>query len=296
MRSSRRSGIRVHPAWLLTPVLAYYAAFWLRPTLRVVAESFTDSAGNATLDNYARLLSQPEIRAAFANTVLFTIGSALVQFVLAFVLALWLNKKFRFSNLLLFITLVPMAFPPAAVGILWKTGLYRFGWVNSFLCSVGLMDAAAPMDWMAFKGLRAAMFLIVVDTWTVLPTVMIILLAGLQNLNKEYEEAGLVFGANRLQTLRDIVFPILKPTIVTAMVLRVIAAIQVWLIAVMIFGYNVVPLLVERIAYNIDVITFGEYAKKDAYTLSVIVVAIVLASVSFYLRASASGRSGGGDA
>ncbi len=296
MRSLRRTGIHIHPVWLLTPVVVYYAAFWIRPTLRVIQESFTDKTGLLTLDNYLRLLSEPEIRSAFVNTIFFTLGSAVVQFILAFALALWLNKKFRFSNLVLFIALIPMAFPPAAVGILWKTGLYRFGWINSFLSSIGLMDAANPVDWMSFRNLRAAMFLIIVDTWTVLPTVMIILLAGLQNFNKEYEEAGWVFGANRFQTLKDIVFPILKPTIVTAMILRVIAAIQVWLIAVMIFGYNVVPLLVERIAYNIDVITFGEFARKDAYTLSVIVVVIVLVSVSFYLRLSGNKQNGGGNA
>lgn len=277
-------------------MVVYYAAFWIRPTVRVIQESFTDSTGQATLENYLRLLAEPEIRTAFVNTVFFTIGSAMVQFVLAFALALWLNKKFKFSNLVLFIALIPMAFPPAAVGILWKTGLYRFGWINSFLSSIGLMDAANPVDWMSFRNLKAAMFLIIVDTWTVLPTVMIILLAGLQNFNKEFEEAGWVFGANKLQTLKDIVFPILKPTIVTAMILRVIAAIQVWLIAVMIFGYNVVPLLVERIAYNIDVITFGEFARKDAYTLSVIVVAIVLASVAFYLRLSGGKQQGKGGA
>jgi len=187
---------------------------------------------------------------------------------------------------MLFITLIPMAFPPAAVGILWKTGLYRFGWINSFLCSLGLMNPANPVDWMSFRNLNAIILLIIVDTWTVLPSVVIILLAGLQNLNKEYEEAGWVFGANRFQTIKDIVFPIMKPTIITAMILRMIAAVQVWLIAVMIFGYNVVPFLVERIAYNVDVITFAKYARKDAYTLSVIVAAIVLISVSMYLRVS----------
>ena len=296
MRTLRRTAWRIHPAWLLAPVVAYYAAFWIRPTFRVIVESFTDKAGQPSLGNFVRLLSQPEIRSAFVYTIIFTLGSALVQFALAFALALWLNKKFKFSNLILFISLIPMAFPPAAVGILWKTGLYRFGWINSFLCSIGLMDAAHPVDWMAFRNLEAAMFLIIVDTWTVLPSVMIILLAGLQNFNKEYEEAGLVFGANKWQTLRDIVFPILKPTIVTAMILRIIAAIQVWLIAVMIFGYNVVPLLVERIAYNIDVITFGEFARKDAYTLSVIVVAIVVVSVSFYLRVAGKEQDGGGAA
>ncbi len=277
----------------MVPVVIYYAAFWIRPTISVIIESFTDKAGAFSFSNYVRLFSQEAIRTAFLNTMLFTLGSAVLQFVLAFALALWLNKKFRFSNLVLFITLIPMAFPPAAVGILWKTGLYRFGWINSFLCAIGLMNSANLVDWMSFRNLNAVLLLITVDTWTVLPSVMIILLAGLQNFNKEFEEAGWVFGANKFQTLKDIVFPIMKPTIITAMILRMIAAVQVWLIAVMIFGYNVVPFLVERIAYNVDVITFAKYARKDAYTISVIVAAIVLISVSMYLRASGDKQKGG---
>ncbi len=293
MRVPRRSGFFKSPVWFLVPVIIYYAAFWIRPTISVIIESFTDKEGVFTFSNYVRLFSQGTVRTAFFNTVLFTLGSAVLQFVLAFALALWLNRKFRFSNLVLFITLIPMAFPPAAVGILWKTGLYRFGWINSFLCALGLMNPANPVDWMSFRNLNAVLLLITVDTWTVLPSVMIILLAGLQNFNKEFEEAGWVFGANKFQTLKDIVFPIMKPTIITAMILRMIAAVQVWLIAVMIFGYNVVPFLVERIAYNVDVITFAKYARKDAYTISVIVAAIVLISVSMYLRASGDKQKGG---
>lgn len=293
MRVLRWKRFLKSPVWFLVPVVLYYAAFWIRPTISVVIESFTDKSGAFTFSNYVRLFSQGAVRTAFLNTVLFTLGSAVLQFVLAFALALWLNKKFRFSNLVLFITLIPMAFPPAAVGILWKTGLYRFGWINSFLCALGLMNPANPMDWMSLRNLNAVVLLIIVDTWTVLPSVMIILLAGLQNFNKEFEEAGWVFGASKFQTLRDIVFPIMKPTIITAMILRMIAAVQVWLIAVMIFGYNVVPFLVERIAYNVDVITFAKYARKDAYTISVIVAAIVLVSVSMYLRASGDKQKGG---
>ncbi len=292
MRISRKSALYKSPVWFLVPVVIYYAAFWIRPIISVIIESFTDKSGIFGFSNYVRLFSQSVFRTAFLNTVLFTIGSALIQFVLAFALALWLNKKFKFSNLVLFITLIPMAFPPAAVGILWKTGLYRFGWINSFLCALGLMNPTNPVDWMAYRNLSAIFMLVVVDTWTVLPSVMIILLAGLQNFNKEFEEAGWVFGATKFQTLKDIVIPIMKPTIITAMILRMIAAVQVWLIAVMIFGYNVVPFLVERIAYNVDVITFAKYARKDAYTISVIVAAIVLISVSLYLRASSDKKVG----
>lgn len=271
---------------LITPVVLYYIIFWLRPVYKAVIEAFTDMSGSFSIENYMRLASQPDIRKAFLNTVVFVAGSMIIQFFLSIGISLFLNRKFKFSNILLFITLIPMAFPPTAVGILWKSGFYKLGWLNSILYSLHLVSPDNLVDWMSLTNLKAVIFLIAVDTWTVLPSIVIIILAGLQNLNREYAEAGWVFGASRLQAIKDIVIPIMKPTIVTAMILRFIASVQVWLIAVMIFGYNISPFLVERIAYNIDVITFAEFAEKDAYSLSVIVAVIVMSAAYSYTRIS----------
>lgn len=271
---------------LISPVIIFYTVFWLRPVYKAVIEAFTDMSGKLSTENYLRLAIQPDVQKALINTVVFVMGSMVLQFLLSIGISLFLNKKFRFSNLLLFITLIPMAFPPTAVGIMWKSGFYKLGWLNSILYKLHLISPDNLIDWMSLTNLRAVFFLILVDTWTVLPSIVIIILAGLQNLNREYEEAGWVFGANRFQSIKDIVIPIMKPTIATAIILRFIASVQVWLIAVMIFGYNVSPFLVERIAYNIDVITFARYAKKDAYALSVIVVVIVMIAAYAYARIS----------
>lgn len=272
------------PYVFLLPVAVYYVVFWFQPVLKAVGESFTDAAGKFTFGNYARLLAEPEILKALGNTIAFAAGSMILQFFLSIGIALLLNKKFRFANIVLFIALIPMAFPQAAVGILWKSGFDKYGWVNTLLWRLHLIDQNHLIDWMSFSSLKAVLFLIIVDTWTVVPSVVIIILAGLQGLNKEFEEAGWVFGANKFQTIRDIVIPIMKPTIATSMILRLIASIQVWLIAVMIYGYNVAPFLVERIAYNIDVISFGEFARKDAYSLSFIVTILVMAAAYAYIR------------
>jgi multiple sugar transport system permease protein len=272
------------PYVFLLPVAIYYLAFWLQPVLKAMGESFTDAAGKFTLANYFRLLSQPDILKALGNTIVFAAGSMVIQFFLSIGIALLLNKKFKFANLVLFISLIPMAFPQAAVGILWKSGFDKYGWVNTLLWRLHFIDQNHLIDWMSFANLKAVLFLIIVDTWTVVPSVVIIILAGLQGLNREFEEAGWVFGANKFQTIKDIVIPIMKPTIATSMILRLIASVQVWLIAVMIYGYNVAPFLVERIAYNIDVISFGKYARKDAYSLSFIVVVIVMLAAYAYIR------------
>ncbi len=269
---------------LILPVIVYYAVFWLRPVYKAVIEAFTDVKGGFSPGNYLRLAAEPDIQKALLNTIVFVIVSMVLQFFLSIGIALFLNKKFKFSNLLLFITLIPMAFPPTAVGILWKSGFYKLGWLNSILYNLHLANPDQLIDWMSFTNLKAVIFLVVVDTWTVLPSIVIIILAGLQNLNKEYAEAGWVFGANRFQAVKDIVLPIMKPTIATAMILRLIASVQVWLIAVMIFGYNISPFLVERIAYNVDVITFAQFAKKDAYALSVIVVIVVMIAAYAYSK------------
>ncbi len=270
------------PYFLLTPALLYYILFWIRPVIRAFFESFTSLDGKLSLGNYIDVLKEPIFLEAFRNSMVFAVISVILQFIFAFMLALLLNKKFKGVNLLLFIALIPMAVPPTAVAILWRTGFSTYGWMNNLLMHLNLIEK--PILWLTAEGTNALMFLILIDTWTVLPSVMIILLAGLQNLNKEYEEAGYVFGATKWQVIKDIVIPILKPTIITAVILRLIAAMQVWMISVMMFGFGRVPFLVERIAYYTDIVPMLENSYKMSLTYSVVVTVVVLTSVTVYLR------------
>ncbi len=286
MKTKRMFNESIAALALVLPAIIYYSVFWIRPVYSAIIEAFTDVSGNFSLDTYIRLFSNPDMKKALINTFVFVLCSMVVQFFLSIGIALLLNKKFKFANLILFISLIPMALPPTAVGILWKSGLYKTGWLNSFLYTIGVLNETNLIDWISFSGLKAVLMLVVVDTWTVVPSMVIIILAGLQNLNKEYEEAGWVFGANKLQTIKDIVIPIMKPTIITAMILRLIASIQVWLIAVMILGYNTTPFLVERIAYYVDVITMASDSSKNAYATSVFVAVIVLIASTVYIRVS----------
>jgi multiple sugar transport system permease protein len=133
------------------------------------------------------------------------------------------------------------------------------------------------------EGMNAVLLIVTIDTWTVLPSIVIILLAGLQNLNNEFKEAGAVFGASKWQITKDIVIPILKPSIITSLLLRIIAATQIWVLVVMVLGYNSKPFMVERIAYYIEFIPNAPHAEKMAYAMSMIVSAIVfITSVVYY--------------
>ncbi len=269
------------PLILLAPAVLFYLLFWLLPVLMGIYESFTTSSGQLTLNNYKMIFIDGDFGVAIFNTGLFVVISIIIQYVIALVLALILNMKFRFRKALLFIVMIPMAITPTAVAIIWKTGLRETGWINSILMQLNVTQNT--IAWLETEGFYAILMLVTIDTWTVLPSIVIILLAGLQNLNKEVKEAGAVFGASRWQILKDIVIPILKPSIITSLLLRMIAATQLWVLVVMVMGYNSLPFMVERIAYYVEFVPNAPNAEKMAYAMSIIVsVIIFITSVIYY--------------
>lgn len=290
------------PYMFLVPAFLFYLLFWFLPVVVSLFESFTSIEGGFSLENFGKMFSDELFIPALTNTLFFAFISLFLQFGLALLLAILINKKFKGSKLFLFLMMVPMAIPPSAVGILWNTGLVEAGWINSFLSVTGIQNileaigiADGPIIWKDTHGLNAVMLIILIDTWTVLPSVMIIILAGLQNFNEEYKEAALVFGATKVQALKDIVIPIIKPTIITALLLRLIAGLQVWLISVMIFGFNKLPFMLERIVYYTDQVPNGTYSYKLSVTYSIFVVVIVALNALVFVKLTKGKRLGVGN-
>ena len=279
------------PYLLLLPAFLFYAVFWLLPVLSGVKEVFTDFDGNFTLLGNFKLMAQSDlIGPAIFNTATFAAVSVMLQYFLALLLAVLLSRKFKSSKLLMFISMIPMAITPTAVANLWKTGLVRDGWINTVLIGLHLIDK--PIVFMGAEGMSAVFLIILIDTWTVTPSVMIILIAGLQGVQRELKEAAYLFGANKWQTFKDIVIPILKPSITTSIIMRLIAAIQVWSIAVMVLGYSKVPFLVERIAFYVEAVPGVNTSQKLAFTLSFLTTLIVLCATVVYLKASNGAGAG----
>jgi multiple sugar transport system permease protein len=253
-----------------------------------IKEVFTNLDGSFTLfGNFTLLVEQTSFQPALMNTAIFAVVSVLLQFFIALVLAILLNRKFKGQKILLFLIMIPMAITPTAVAIVWKTGLISSGWINSLLQTFGFVDQTIPF--LGLRGIEAVMMIVLIDTWTVMPSVMIILIAGLGNIPEESKEAGFIFGANRWQVLKDITIPLLKPSIITAIILRMIAAVQVWAVVVMIMGYSNVPFLVERIAYYVGPVSGLTYASKLAYTYSFMTAVIVFVATLVYFKISKKG-------
>lgn len=286
--AQRFPGNKYAPYLLMAPAFIFYIIFWLAPVIAGTIEVFTTEDGAFTLTGNFILLWKSELFVrSVINTGLFAIISVVLQYILALILAVFLNIRFKFSNILMFIAMIPMAVTPTAVGILWKTGLFKDGWINSILTSLGFIKE--PVLFMNAEGFSALLLIILIDTWTVTPGVMIILSAGLQGIEKELREAAYTFGANKWRIFKDITLPILRPSIITSIILRLIAAVQVWAIAVMVLGHGKVPFLVERIAFYEDVIPGAPGSGKLAFTLSFTTTVAVFLTTMIYYRVSRRG-------
>ena len=283
------------PYMLLVPALLFYLMFWFFPVMMSIIQTFTGIEGGFTLANYKNMFQESLFNKALLNTLVFAFVSLGLQFILAVLLALLLNKKFKGSKIFLFVMIVPMALPQAAVGILWNTGMVEFGWINTILEVSGmqyLLETMGIIDdnvlWKNVDGMRAVMAIVVIDTWTVLPSIVIIILAGLQNFNEELKEAALVFGSTRRRAVKDIVVPIIKPSIVTALLLRLIAGLQMWLLAVMLFGYGRVPYLLERVVFYMNVASRTDANYKMSVTYSVFTMFVIMFSAFVFVRLTRS--------
>ena len=279
--------VRKHilPYALIAPVFAYYVVFWLQPVLASAIGSFQDLEGRATLSHYVTVFADEYFRRAVFNTFFIVAVSVTVEFLLSFGLALLINTRFRGAGLLLAVALVPMALPAVAVGAMWSSGLATYGWLNGLLCHAGLVAAQDKIAFLAGGRYASMLLIILIDAWQVIPFMMVILLAGMQNLDPTLKEAGYVFGATRWVVLRRITAPLLGPTIRTALLLRIIAAIQIWLIIVMLFGFRRVPVLLEELVFYKEVLT-GPSNFKIALAYSVLVAAAVSLVALLYLKAS----------
>jgi multiple sugar transport system permease protein len=220
-----RSGEAGWRALFVLPAILFTLALVVFPTIFGFYLAFTDwNLSSATgrqfngLDNFRQMWSDPYFWNALGNMVFYVL-TVVVQYALAFGLALLLNADIKGRKFFRVAFLLPFMLSPVAVG--WMIGKsmmeYRFGPVTRLLRWMGWdQPTLLTSPWLA-KTTIAAM-----DAWVWIPFMMILLLAGLQALPKEIQEAAKVDGATGWQNFWQITFPLMLPVSVTAIVLRII--------------------------------------------------------------------------
>ena len=174
--------------------------------------------------NYQRLFSDPDVLSATWNTLKYALIEVPASIFIALVLAVLLNKNIRGKTLFRAIFFIPMVAAPAAVAMVWKW-LYnsRFGLINHLLDSIGLPS----VDWVTNPNI-AIISVAVIGIWSIIGYNMVLFIAGLQEIPKDFYEAASIDGAGSVYQFFKITIPLISPTMFFVVVTRVIAGLQVF--------------------------------------------------------------------
>jgi multiple sugar transport system permease protein len=216
--------------WVVTmPAVLFVLVMMAFPILYTVRLSFFEWSMSAAvppkwigLDNYVKLLSDTRFWHAVKATVGFSAGALILETVLGVAIALLLHRNFRGKEFAKTIFLLPMVATPVAMGLVWVL-IYEptNGILNVMLKSVGLK----PMNWLGSVD-QVIPSLVVIDVWQWTPMISLIVMAGLTTLPQDPYESADVDGAAGWQKLFYITLPLLRPTILTAVMLRLIDVIK----------------------------------------------------------------------
>jgi multiple sugar transport system permease protein len=175
------------------------------------------------LANYQRILfDDPRFREAFVRTVYFTVLAVALETVLGVAMALLFNREFWGRGLVRTLSILPMMATPTAIALVFVMMYHpTLGVANYLVTLAGL----PPFKW-TYSSATALYALALVDVWQWTPLIMLIALAGLAALPKEPYESARIDGASPWQCFWHITLPLLRPTLVVAVLFRAIDALK----------------------------------------------------------------------
>ena len=263
------------PYWLILPTVVYLGLFFIWPMIQSFGLALQDEQGDWSPDAFRTMVDDPAFGEAMSFTFLLILVIVPIQFVLALGMALLLNARLRGSGIFLYIFLLPLAISDLAAGIAWSAIFTELGYLNTILEGVGVID----QPFIFLDPTSTTQLIIVVATaeiWRSTTFMMVILYAGLQAIPRDYVEAAEVFGAGFFQRIRHVIFPMLKPSIQVALLLRLIFAFEVFAVVIALTGSGAAVLASE--AYTWQAVNMNEHVAA-AYSVVILVLSLVAAAV-----------------
>ncbi|MAU08318.1 MAG: hypothetical protein CL607_00735 [Anaerolineaceae bacterium] len=176
----------------------------------------------AGLENYQKILGDPNFKDAFINTIRFVIFGVSLQLVFGTGVALLFSRQFWGQKLWIALILAPMAMSPAILGTTWKY-LFNseFGPINFTLYQMGI----EPIYWFTQANYAFAALLLVY-TWNHIPGVFILVYPALISIPPELVEAAKIDGANKLNLFWYVILPLIRPALLIALIFRTIISLR----------------------------------------------------------------------
>lgn len=208
------------------PVIALTSLFIVYPIIMTVwaslnkVDQFGRSHGFVGMANYRNLLSNPDFLAALWRTIVWTIAVVVGTLTLSLLFAVILNMDFRGRGLARTFLLLPWATSLVVVAMLWRWMAHPdFGAIAHLVSVLGISQNR--IEWLARPELSFPL-MIWIAIWVSIPSTTLMLLAGMQTIEKDLYEAVFLDGAKSFRSFCDITFPMLRPVFAVAVLLNVV--------------------------------------------------------------------------
>lgn len=263
-----------------TVVMSFLRWNLLRPDLGIRAAGF---------DNYTRLFTDSFTLETVGRTFYFVTGSVLLELLAGLCIALALNSEFKGWKVVQSILLVPFMIAPVVVGYVWRFILNSdYGPIIHFLKQLGF---AGLLDKPLLSNPSAVMpVLILADAWEFIPFVTLVLLAGLKSIPYEPYEAAYVDGAGSFQRFFYITFPLLRSSILVAVVIRTLTSLRVFDIVFIMTGGGP-GTASETLAFYGYRMAFQSYNIGFSSAINMLTFAIAVVFTILYMKVIGGGKN-----
>ncbi len=239
------------PYALLLPSLVFLAVFFAVPMVRAFGLAFQDAEGSWSLASWRTMFADAQFREALVTTLVLIVILIPVQFAMAMAMALVVNARLTGSGLWLYVYAIPLGISELAAGIIWFAIFTQQGWLNSLLEGLGILDR--PFIFLNYQQpIWLVVAVVLAEAWRATSIIMIILVAGLQGIPRDFFEAADVFGASTWQKIRRVTLPMLRPSVQVALILRTILAFQAFAVVIALAGQGLTVLSSEAYRWYLD--------------------------------------------
>ena len=265
---------RTLPYLLITPAVIFLLVFFVYPFSLVAWQAFATDEGVLTTKYFTKMVKHWKFDKALTNTFLLVLAIVPVQLVLSLLMASMVSAMNKGRDTILYIWTIPLGISDLAAGLVWLAIFNQTGFLNSFLHTLGFIDQ--PLSLLGYQS-KGTIFLAIMlaEVWRATAIMLVILVAGIGLIPKEYYEAAEVFGAGRWKRFWKITLPLLKPSLQTALILRVILAFEVFAVVAALGGTNLKILMGE--VYD------WQFKLQDTHIAASYAMLILLISIAFTL-------------
>jgi len=218
---------------MLSPWIITFLLFWFYPLINAGYLSLTNynTLLNSTefigLENYNKILNDEVFWIALKNTTIFTIGTVPITTTFAIILAVMLNSKLtKFQSLFRAAYFMPTITSLVVISLIFTNLYSKDGYINLLLKMSGL---PYPEKGWLLDTSTSLISIMIMDVWISTGYYMVLVLAGLQTIPKDYYESAKLMGASSLKQFFSITLPLLKPTLIFILVINTIKSFQVFI-------------------------------------------------------------------